>query len=454
MAFKSRRRFLTDAAAAAGATLAAPLEALARRAHTGDREPVSGLGPLSPTRDEVTGLALLDLPPGFRYRSLAWTGDAMESGTRTPGAPDGMAAFAGDDGVVYLIRNHELSSGAAFAPTLAYDGAAGGGTTTLTISADGNLLGARASLAGTVRNCAGGPTPWRSWLTCEESVLGPATPGGGLEKPHGYVFDVPVDGTPTRLPLTAMGRFVHEAVAVDPRSGIVYETEDARRAGLYRFTPKTPGRLADGGRLQMLAVRGRPRLDLRTAQPAGVRYGVYWVDIAEPDRAHETQAAADGGGVFVQGYAAGAAIFARLEGAWYADGRVFVTSTDGGHARMGQLWALDIDRQELRLVFESPGAEVLNMPDNVTVSPRGGLVLCEDGTANPCVHGLTPDGRLFRLARNAVRLAGERNGIAGDFTSSEFAGATFSPDGRWLFVNVQTPGITFAITGPWEEGGI
>ena len=204
----------------------------------------------------------------------------------------------------------------------------------------------------------------------------------------------------------------------------------------------------------MLAVRGRPRLDLRTGQPAGVRYGVYWVDIAEPDRAHETQAAADGGGVFAQGYAAGAAIFARLEGAWYADGRIFVTSTDGGNARMGQVWALDIDRQELRLVFESPGAEVLNMPDNVTVSPRGGLVLCEDGTANPCVHGLTPDGRLFRFARNAVRLAGERNGIAGDFTSGEFAGATFSPDGRWLFVNVQTPGITFAITGPWEEGGI
>ena len=162
--------------------------------------------------------------------------------------------------------------------------------------------------------------------------------------------------------------------------------------------------------------------------------------------------ARDGGGVFAQGFKAGGAIFARLEGAWYTEGKVFVTSTDGGAAKMGQVWELDVDRQELRLVFESPGADVLNMPDNLTVSPRGGLVLCEDGTLNPCIHGLSPDGRLFRFARNAVRLAGERNGITGDYTASEFAGATFSPDGRWLFVNIQTPGITVAITGPWEKG--
>ena len=452
MAPKSRRRFLADVAVAASATAAAPLEALARRVLAGGLEPTNGFGPLVPALDEATSLPLLELPPGFRYRSLAWTGDPMEGGARTPGAPDGMAAFAGDDGRVHLIRNHELSPGAAFAPALAYDVAAGGGTTTLTLGTDGVLVNARASLSGTLRNCAGGPTPWRSWLTCEETVLGPSTLAAGLEKAHGYVFDVPVDGPPAREPLVAMGRFVHEAVAVDPRSGIVYETEDARRAGLYRFSPRTPGRLADGGRLAMLAVSGRPRLDLRAAQRAGVRYGVHWVDIADPDCAHGNLATADGGGVFAQGYAAGGALFARLEGAWYSDGRVLVTSTDGGEARMGQVWELDLDRQELRLVFESPGAEVLNMPDNVTVSPRGGLVLCEDGTANPCMHGLTPEGRLFRFARNAVRLRGERHGIAGDFSGSEFAGAIFSPDGRWLFVNVQSPGITFAITGPWEAG--
>jgi uncharacterized protein len=453
MGAESRRRFLSYAAAVAGATAAAPLVSLARRVSAASIERAQGFGPLVPARDEATGLTLLDLPVGFRYRSLSWTGDALDGGSRTPGAPDGMAAFAGTDGVIHVVRNHELATGVAFDPALAYDPLAGGGTTTLTVRAsDATVLRARATLAGTLRNCAGGPTPWRSWLTCEETVLGPTPGSTGLEAAHGYIFEVPVDGTATRQPLIAMGRFVHEAVAVDPRSGIVYETEDARRAGLYRFTPTAPGRLAEGGRLEMLAVSGRPRFDLREGQAAGVRYGVHWVGIGDPDRAHANAEAADGSGVFMQGFEAGGAVFARLEGACYADGRVFVTSTDGGQARMGQVWELDIDRQELRLVFESPGAEALNMPDNLTMSPRGGLVLCEDGTANPCIHGLTTDGRVFRFARNAVRLAGEHNGITGDFSTSEFAGATFSPDGRWLFVNVQSPGITLAITGPWEKG--
>jgi len=453
MITSNRRSFLRFAAAAAGLTAAAPLDALARRLRAGAVAMADGYGPLAPVADDATGLTLLELPRGFRYHSVAWTGDLMDAGVRMPGAPDGMAAFPGAGGVVQLVRNHELNPGPAFAPALAYDRLAGGGTTTLTLAADdARLVGARASLSGTLRNCAGGPTPWGSWLTCEETVLDQSGKQGPLERPHGYIFDVPVEGEPTREPLVAMGRFVHEAVAVDPRSGIVYETEDARRAGLYRFTPTTRGRLAAGGRLQMLAVRGRPRLDLRQGQTSGVRYGAHWVDIADPGRVHDDVAARDGSGVFSQGLKAGGAIFGRLEGAWFADGKVFVTSTDGGQAKMGQVWELDCDGDELRLVFESPGADVLNMPDNLTVSPRGGLVLCEDGTHNPSVHGLTPDGRVFRFARNAVRLAGERNGIAGDFTTSEMAGATFSPDGRWLFLNIQSPGITVAITGPWDQG--
>lgn len=449
-----RRALLKFAAAAAALTAAGPLEALSHRLHSRPTERSDeGFGPLALAADETTGLPLLALPPGFRYHSVAWTGDAIDGAAGAPGAPDGMAAFAGPNGLVHLIRNHELLAAPAFAPLLAYDPNAGGGTTTLTVrSDDASLVGARASLAGTLRNCAGGPTPWHSWLTCEESVLGPDNRSTGLEKPHGYVFEVPLTGEPSREPLIAMGRFVHEAVAVDPRTGVIYETEDARRSGLYRFTPTVPGRLAAGGRLQMLAVDGRPRLDLRAGPAAGTRYTIHWVDIDDPGRAHAFAAAADGGGVFSQGLAAGGAIFARLEGAWYADGKVFVTSTSGGPAEMGQVWELDIDRETLRLVFESPGADVLNMPDNLTVSPRGGLVLCEDGTANPCIHGLTTDGRLFRFARNAVRLSYGPNHISGDFTRSEFAGATFSPDGRWLFVNVQTPGITLAITGPWEQG--
>jgi len=448
-----RREFLLRAALAGSAAVTVPLEALWRPAAAGRLAPDDlGYGPLQPVNDETKGLPLLHLPGGFRYRSFGWTGDPLDSGARTPAAHDGMAAFPGADGTIALIRNHELSSASAFDASLAYDTQAGGGTTTVMFNpSTGLVTSARASLAGTLRNCAGGVTPWNSWLTCEETTLGPAD-DPALERPHGYVFEVPLDDRPSLQPIVAMGRFVHEAVAVDPETSIVYETEDQRRSGLYRFTPRSPRRLADGGRLQMLAIDGAPRADLRTGQRAGVKRGIHWVDIAQPDQAHADAAAFDGGGVFAQGFEGGGAIFGRLEGAWYSGGRIFITSTDGGDARMGQVWELDIRNQDLRLIYESPGAEVLNMPDNLVVSPRGGLLLCEDGTANPCVHGLTRDGKIVRFARNNVVLNGERNGFIGDFRDREFAGATFSPDGRWLFLNIQTPGFTVAITGPWEQG--
>jgi secreted PhoX family phosphatase len=444
----TRREFLKRASVA-GAAITWPLEGLWQRGAAVESD---GYGSLRPARDEATGLHLIDLPDGFRYTSFGWTGDAMASGLRTPGAHDGMAAYATGDGLVALIRNHEIGPGRAFAPDLAYDPGAGGGTTTILFDpVSGRAVSSNASLSGTSRNCAGGPTPWRTWLTCEETTAGIGDELS-LERDHGYVFEVSLDGTGSRQPLVDMGRFVHEAVAVDPESGTVYLTEDQRRAGWYRFIPRTPGKLADGGKLQMLGIAGRPRFDTRTGQTASARYGIRWIDIERPNTAHNDAARKDGAGVFTQGYEAGAAIFARLEGAWYSDGRVFVTATNGGNAQTGQVWELNIREQEIRLVFESPGAHVLNMPDNLAVSPRGGLVLCEDGTANPCVHGLTVDGRIVRFARNATVLQGERNGITGDFRASEFAGAVFSPDGKWLFVNLQAPGITLAITGPWERG--
>ncbi|MSO60730.1 MAG: DUF839 domain-containing protein [Acidobacteria bacterium] len=448
-----RREFLLRAALAGSAAVTVPLEALWRPAAAGRLAPDDpGYGPLQPVNDETTGLPLLQLPGGFRYRSFGWTGDPLDSGARTPGAHDGMAAFPGADGTIVLIRNHELPPGITFDAKLAYDAQAGGGTTTVRFDpTTGLVTSSRTSLAGTINNCAGGATPWNSWLTCEETTLGPAD-HPLLQRGHGYVFEVPVDGRPSLQPLIEMGRFVHEAVAVDPDTSVVYQTEDRRRSGLYRFTPRSPRRLADGGRLQMLAVDGAPRADLRLGQRAGVKRGIHWVDIGQPDKAHVDAAKFDGGGVFAQGLERGGAIFGRLEGAWYSGGRIYLTSTDGGEAKMGQVWELDIREQEIRMIFESPGAEVLNMPDNLVVSPRGGLVLCEDGTANPCVHGLTRDGKIVRFARNNIVLNGERNGFVGDFRDREFAGATFSPDGRWLFVNIQTPGFTVAITGPWERG--
>ncbi len=451
-----RRVFLRHAAMAGTASMAVPLEAFfARLIEARGRVPeTTGYGPLAPVKDETTGLPLLQLPEGFRYLSFGWIGDAMEDGVRTPGLHDGMAAFGAGGGRVRLVRNHELTKGPAFAAAIRYDPGAGGGTTTLDFDATaGRWLGSRASLAGTIRNCAGGPTPWGSWLTCEETLVD-ETSGQGLSKPHGYIFEVPVEGRPTGEPLRAMGRFVHEATAVDLETGLVYETEDARRAGLYRFTPTARGDLAGGGRLEMLAIIGRPRFDTRSEQRSGAEYPVTWVPIDSPDRAHEAASATSGSGVRAQGEARGGAIFARLEGAWAGAGRIFFTATSGGRAEMGQVWELNPADNVLRLVFESPGPDVLNMPDNGCVSPRGGLVLCEDGTANPSIHGLTRDGQIFRFARNDVVLAGERNGIKGDFRGSEMAGATFSPDGRWLFFNLQSPGLTVAVTGPWGRGMI
>ena len=171
------------------------------------------------------------------------------------------------------------------------------------------------------------------------------------------------------------------------------------------------------------------------------------IDQPDPNLPDEPQ-------VFDQGWAKGGARFARLEGAWYGNGSIFFVSTSGGDAEEGQVWEYEPMSETLRLVFESPSAEVLNAPVNICVSPRGGLVLCEDGGGTEFLHGLTTAGDVFRFAQNNVILSGERNGISGDFTGAEFAGATFSPDGRWLFFNIQSPGITFAVTGPWRAGAL
>lgn len=446
----SRRGFLSTALGTAvlGASFAG-LQARAFAQGPTDRKPRKRFspdyGPLAPVRDQTTGLPLLWLPKGFEYISFGWTGDLMDDGLATPSAHDGMAAFRLGDHV-HLVRNHERGErmGALVLGPHTYDARSGGGTTNVVFDPDaGAWMNSYVSLAGTVRNCAGGPTPWGTWLTCEETFL-----VDGLR--HGYVFEVPADGLSDAEPLTGLGRFSHEAAAVDPETGIVYLTEDRGDSRFYRFVPNQRGRLTAGGRLEAMVLDATADTALAAA---GATWNVAWVPIENPDPAAES-----GAGVSVRQQAArqGAARIVRGEGCWFGNGAIYVVSTGGGAAGQGQIFALDPKRQTFTCIFASPGAAVLDSPDNIAVSPRGGIVLCEDGDNDvQALHGLTPDGEIFRFAENHVVLAGERNGIVGSFTGSEWAGATFEPkNGNWLFVNIQTPGITFAITGPWKHGAL
>ncbi len=417
----------------------------------------SGYGALRPAKTRNTGETLLMLPEGFEYNALGRTGAKMSDGFITPPAHDGMATFL-VNGQLRIVRNHEVNNGvgkdgAAFGnASLAYDAKAGGGTTTLIVDPKTReIVKDFVSLNGTLQNCAGGPTPWGAWISCEETILDETLvrdergrERGGFNGKHGYCFEVSAsaDGAVKATPLPALGRFVHEAIAVDAKTAVVYLTEDRGEAGLYRFLPKQKNKLAMGGRLQMLALDGRHQADLRKGQKAMQVLPVRWVDIEDPDPA---SAGKDAAAVYKQGFAKGAATFARLEGCWYAGDSIFFTATSGGDSRLGQVWQYipkGTEKGELKLIFESPEEAVLDMPDNICVSPRGNLVVCEDGSREQFIRGLTRDGHIFDFAKN----------IISGFEDKEFAGATFSPDGETLFVNAQTPGITFAIWGPWKKG--
>jgi secreted PhoX family phosphatase len=455
----SRRGFL--GATVGGAALAAsPFSLFGTRAalgeHVGD-----GYGPLQPTLDETTGLPLIKLPAGFSYISYGWSGDPMSDGIPTPSNHDGMAAFRPRDGKVRLVRNHEKGNGAPFGPAV-YDPGAAGGTTNLEFDPiAGQWLSSYASLSGTIRNCAGGPTLRNSWLSCEETTRGV---GEGRTQLHGYNFEVPADGVSNVVPLKAMGRFSHEAVAQDVSTGIIYETEDTGDSALYRFIPNSRQDFAAGGRLEAMKITTARNMamfnsvtgsyDTRTGQQIDDVYDVEWVPVAEPDPDLEGGAPS----TRAQAQALGAALIERGEGAWEKDGFIYFISTSGGEANEGQVFELDPADDRLRLVYESPSAEVLSNPDNITVSPRGGILLCEDGGFEGVqrLHGLSPDGEIFKFAENNVvfdagsPLALRYGGT--DFRDEEWCGGCFETRARrWLFVNIQTPGITFAITGPWQS---
>lgn len=450
----------------------------------------SPYGPIAPVRDMTTGLPLLQLPSGFSYKSFGWTGDLMSNGKPCPSAHDGMGVVVsrkvGRSSELVLIRNHEVhaTSPASFIDAhgvydSSYSGSGGGSTqlgggTTNLLFRDGDWVSVTPSLGGTDGNCAGGVTPWGTWLSCEEIGSDAVSSAG---KKHGYVFEVSADPAQTTgLPIVGMGRFAHEAAAVDPATGIVYMTEDqSGKSGFYRYVPDVRGghgSLALGGVLQMARAKNKVNANIAGAL-VGDTYELDWVAIANPDQNRGDATGPSGtvisgaAGPFVQGWRQGALRMNRGEGIWHAQGKMFVMDTSGGPVSRGAIWELDLAAQVMRCIYASPNTTVGNMGDNLTVSPRNAILICEDASSATTdsfgfgqrLMGITGGGDAYIFAKNNVVLsggqlqaAGKQAALAGDHRGNEFAGCCFDPTGRYLFVNIQTPGITFAISGPWALG--
>lgn len=467
---------------------------------TGQIEPApSPYGAIFPVEDQNTGLPLLKLPRGFTYRTFSWTGDRMADGHRVKGSHDGMGVVSvgGNGGQdVFLIRNHEVGRlNGLIATPGQYDtatvtangvtGQFGGGCTVLRVR-NGQLVDDRGTIGGTIVNCAGGVTPWGTWLTCEETMQD-ATPLGG--KKHGYVFECSIDPNETTgEPIVGMGRFSHEAVAVDPVTGYVYETEDLRNAsGFYRYKPNDTSRrygaLAQGGTLQAAKIVGVNAAKLlalgggNAVSMVGQSFPIEWVNIDQPD------ASPSGGrsGPYNEAVAKGALTMSRGEGIWYHNGAFAVVDTSFGKDSsgrdgrgLGAVWIYtpdtgSPDRGMLKLLYAAAAPVAGNNPDNVTFSPRGGILTCDDGSnvddgfgPGQRMMGYTPSGEAYIFGKNNIVLSDAdiakmgRTGQfdADDYRDQEFAGATFDPTGHTLFVNIQTPGLTAAIRGPWSRGNL
>lgn len=508
----TRRGLLMGSGAAVAAAFGAPIAALAARsaeAAAAVRATPGGecsaadaslliaspYGVTAPTNDLSTGLPLIQLPPGFSYKSYGWRGDMMSDGLITPSAHDGMGVVrqrrVGRSTEIVLVRNHEQSTssnaaniiGAGRDTVAKYDiGLTGsnyqiGGNTNL-VWRDGNWVESYATLGGIYRPCAGGSSTWGSWLSNEELRSNSVSSTG---KKHGYIFEVPADTSLTAVnttPLFDMGRFAHEASAIDPATGYWYLTEDQGNANtLYRFRPNNVSgglnSLHAGGTLQGLKVRKVMNADLRFPTLCQ-EFSCEWVDIANPDADGITLASVVGNvsasGPYAQAYANGAAIFGANEGCWVANNTVFFTDKATGTspvARAGVIWSLDLATLTLKAIFVSRDRVVGNSPDNICISPRGGLLFNEDGgNGTPSsatiesqhLKVLAPSGNSYIFAKHnynftAAQLAGvgKPGATTGNQLNTEWAGSVFSPDGRVLFVNLYC-GVTLAITGPFENG--
>ncbi|MEU0841992.1 alkaline phosphatase PhoX [Streptomyces sp. NPDC005962] len=414
---------------------------------------------------------ILALPEGFTYRIITRTGETtLESGESTPSNHDGTATFEGQRGATLLVNNHELKGPRKDWPHpvplidgLVYDPAASGGCTVVEVAKHGDHVSEWVGIAGTSTNCAGGRTPWGTWLTCEENE--DKAGQNGMTKDHGYVFEVdPHDRKANRnpKPIKALGRYAHEAVVVDPKRGHLYLTEDASKPNglLYRWVP--PHGFEHGrGQLRTLqddaGVLQAPKCydsgghfvdDLSRATKTGTVYGVDWEPVLDRDAKSVPVR---------EQFADGQITRARkLEGMWWADGGAYIVSSyareESPVQHDGQVWFYDPKRRTLTLkvllgVNPDPSKDgAFDGPDNITVSPYGGLVIAEDGEGVQHLFGATDDGRTYPIARNDLNI-----GSAAEPEFSEFTGVVFSPDGRTLYANIQEPGIMLAIDGPWRR---
>ncbi|HZH59130.1 MAG TPA: alkaline phosphatase PhoX [Metabacillus sp.] len=381
----------------------------------------SGFGGYGPLVKDPNGI--LDLPQGFHYKIISREGESLSDGRPVPAMFDGMAAFSGPHNSTILVRNHELSENSKY-PVEGknpYDKNKTGGTTTLLVTPEREVIKEYVSSSGTIRNCAGGATPWGTWLTCEET----------MNQGHGYVFEVDPNDPENELsktPIRDMGAFSHEATAIDPATGYVYLTEDASKSFLYRFIPndtsQKPGALQKGGKLQAAAIEEVGRTNASGFNP-GQKFGIVWKDVDSEKPTLEAEQK-------------GCIIFSRLEGAYFAGGVFWFDDTSAGTSRKGRVYRYIPATNTLELFYESSDANNLESPDNICITPWGDLWIAEDGNASDRMIGLTPEGEVYVFAENRL------NG-------SELAGPTFSPDGNTFFVNCQSPGITFAIWGPFAR---
>ena len=455
-----RRQFLQ------GAVLAGVMPALLHAAGKQDRRSIRGFGTLVSDARKI-----LDLPSGFHYRVISVQGQLMEDGRKVPGWPDGMHAFKLDEQRVILMCNHELAPGqsmlsawqgkpvedqeviaAAYDPGIQGRITPGGVRRIVYNLKSGKVERQHLALCGTSRNCSGGATPWGSWVSCEESVLLPGQQG--QTKAHGFCFEVPAkeSGLQQAIPLAGLGRFYHEAIAVDPDTGIVYLTEDRPDGLFYRFIPHQSGKLSLGGKLQALAL-----MDIKRSVSAGNRgdytfprgrpQAVRWLDMDDPASARDD--------LRYRGQQLGATRFVRGEGMvveydeQQRTQRIWFMCTTGGIKGLGQIFYYQPSEYEgqpqestepgkLVLFSEPNNAQLLQNGDNLALMPNGDLLVCEDHQGMQRLIGVTQQGEYYVLARNARG-------------ASEFTGATFAPDGSTLFVNLQQQGGTVAITGPWHK---